>query len=50
VLTESARPPGRSRSGLTADRTEIDADGEDVADAEVEVLDKEGRAVPTAGN
>jgi beta-galactosidase len=35
---------------LTADRTEIDADGEDVAILKVEALDKEGRAVPTAGN
>jgi beta-galactosidase len=35
---------------LTADRTEIDADGEDVAILKVEVLDKEGRAVPTAMN
>jgi beta-galactosidase len=35
---------------LTADRTEIDADGEDVAVLKVEALDKEGRAVPTAGN
>jgi beta-galactosidase len=35
---------------LTADRTEIDANGEDVAVLKVEVLDKEGRQVPTAGN
>jgi beta-galactosidase len=35
---------------LTADRTEINADGEDVAVLTVEVLDKEGRAIPTAGN
>ncbi|WP_420239224.1 beta-galactosidase GalA [Telmatobacter bradus] len=35
---------------LTADRTEINADGEDVALLKVEVLDKEGRAVPTADN
>ena len=35
---------------LTADRTEIDADGEDVAILTVEALDKEGRPVPTAGN
>ncbi|HTW60997.1 MAG TPA: DUF4982 domain-containing protein, partial [Terracidiphilus sp.] len=33
---------------LTADRTEIDADGEDVAMVKVEALDKDGRAVPTA--
>jgi len=35
---------------LTADRTEIDADGEDLAILKVEALDKEGRAVPTANN
>jgi len=35
---------------LTADRTEIDADGEDVAILKVEALDKEGRPVPTASN
>ena len=35
---------------LTADRTEINADGDDVAVLKVEVLDKEGRALPTAGN
>jgi beta-galactosidase len=33
---------------LTADRTEIDAGGEDLAILKVEALDKEGRAVPTA--
>jgi len=35
---------------LIADRTEINADGEDVAVIKVEALDKEGRAVPTANN
>jgi len=35
---------------LTSDRMEINADGEDVAILKVEALDKEGRAVPTAGN
>ena len=35
---------------LTADRMEIDADGEDLVILKVEALDKEGRAVPTAGN
>ena len=35
---------------LTTDRTDINADGEDVAVLKVEVLDKEGRALPTAGN
>jgi beta-galactosidase len=35
---------------LTADRSEISADGEDVAVLLVEVLDNEGRAIPTAHN
>ncbi len=35
---------------LTADRNEIDANGEDLAILKVEALDKEGRAVPTANN
>jgi beta-galactosidase len=35
---------------LTADQTEISADGKDVAVLRVEVLDKEGRAVPTVDN
>lgn len=35
---------------LTADRTELSADGEDVSVLKVEVLDKEGRAIPTAHN
>ncbi|HXW91695.1 MAG TPA: beta-galactosidase GalA [Terriglobales bacterium] len=35
---------------LTADRSEINADGEDVALISVEVLDKQGRAIPTADN
>jgi beta-galactosidase len=35
---------------LTADRTAINADGEDVAVLTVEALDKEGRPVPTADN
>ncbi len=35
---------------LTADRTEISADGEDVSVLRVEVLDKEGRMIPTAHN
>ncbi len=45
---ETTGPPASIR--LTADRTEISADGEDVAVLRVEVLDKEGRAVPTADN
>ena len=35
---------------LTADRTEINADGEDIAILKVEALDSQGRSVPTAGN
>ena len=35
---------------LTADREQIDADGEDVAVLKVEALDQQGRAVPTANN
>ncbi len=33
---------------VTTDRSEINADGEDVAVLKVEVLDKEGRTIPTA--
>jgi beta-galactosidase len=51
VLTEKRETTGPAVAiRLTADRTEIDADGEDVAALKVEALDKEGRAVPTAGN
>jgi beta-galactosidase len=51
VLTEKRETTGPAVAiRLTADRTEIDADGEDVAIVKVEALDKEGRAVPTAGN
>jgi beta-galactosidase len=35
---------------LTADRNEINADGEDIAVLRVEVLDQAGRAIPTADN
>jgi beta-galactosidase len=35
---------------LTADRTEINADGEDISVLKVEALDLEGRPVPTADN
>jgi beta-galactosidase len=51
VLTEkreTASPAVAIR--LTADRTAIDADGEDVAILKVEALDKDGRPVPTAQN
>ncbi len=51
VLTEKRETTGGPETiRLTADRTEINADGEDVAVLKVEVLDKEGRAIPTAAN
>ncbi len=51
VLTEKRETTGDPVAiRLTADRTEINADGEDVALVRVEVLDKEGRAIPTAHN
>lgn len=51
VLTEKRETTGEPVSiRLTADRTEISADGEDVAVLKVEALDKEGRLVPTASN
>jgi beta-galactosidase len=51
VLVEKRETTGPGASiRLTADRTEIDADGQDVAILTVEVLDKDGRAIPTAGN
>ena len=49
VLTEKRETTGPATAlRLTAERTEIDADGEDVAVVKVEALDSEGRAVPTA--
>jgi beta-galactosidase len=51
VLTEKRETTGKPESiALTADRTEIDANGEDIAVVRVEVRDKEGRHVPTADN
>jgi beta-galactosidase len=51
ALTEKRETTGPAVAiRLTADRTEINADGEDLAILKVEVLDKEGRAVPTANN
>ena len=51
VLTEKRETTGEAEAiQLTSDRTEINADGEDVAVVKVEVLDKEGRAIPTAAN
>jgi len=49
VLAEKRETTGEPESiRLTPDRTEIHADGEDVTIVRVEVLDKEGRAIPTA--
>jgi len=51
VLVEKRRlPASQSPIRLTPDRTEMNADGEDVTIVRVEVLDKEGRAIPTAAN
>jgi beta-galactosidase len=51
VLTEKRETTGKPESiRLTADRTEIDANGEDIAVLTVKVHDEEGRALPTAGN
>jgi len=51
LLTEKRETTGPTAAiRLTADRKEIDADGEDVAILKVEALDKEGRPVPTASN
>jgi beta-galactosidase len=51
VLTEKRETTGPAVAiRLTADRTEINADGEDIAILKVEALDKDGRPVPTAQN
>src|SRR5205823_3110685 len=52
VLTEKRETTDELAVGirLTPDRTEINADGEDVSVVTVEVLDKDGRAIPTAHN
>jgi len=51
VLTDKRETTGKPESiKLTADRTTINADGEDVAVVRVEVLDAQGRHVPTADN
>jgi len=51
VLVEKRETTGEPVAiRLTADRSEISADGEDVAVLRAEVLDKEGRAIPTADN
>jgi beta-galactosidase len=49
LLTEKRETTGAPESiRLTADRAEINADGEDVAILKAEVLDSQGRAIPTA--
>jgi beta-galactosidase len=49
VLTEKRETTGDPETiRLTPDRTEINADGEDICVLRVEVLDKAGRPVPTA--
>ncbi len=51
VLTEKHETTGDPVAiRVTPDRTEINADGNDVSVLTVEVLDKEGRAIPTAAN
>jgi beta-galactosidase len=51
VLTARRETTGKGETiVLTADRTEIDANGEDVAVVRVEVHDRDGRHVPTADN
>ena len=51
VLIEKHETTGQAASiRLTPDRTEIDADGEDIAILRVEVLDQQGRPIPTASN
>ena len=51
VLTEKRETTGAPVAiRLTADRSEINADGEDVAILKVEAVDKDGRPVPTASN
>ena len=51
MLTEKRETTGDPKSiKLTADRTEINADGEDVSVVRVEVLDEQGRSIPTADN
>ena len=51
VVTEKRETTGDPVAlRLTADRTEINADGEDLAILRVEGLDQDGRPVPTANN
>jgi beta-galactosidase len=51
LLTEKRETTGEAASlRLTADRTELDADGQDIAVLRVEALDKAGLPVPVADN
>jgi beta-galactosidase len=51
VLTEKRETTGEPVSiKLSADRSEINADGEDISVLRIEALDKQGRPVPTANN
>jgi beta-galactosidase len=51
VLTEKRETTGEPKSiRLSADRTEIDANGEDIAILRVELMDEAGRPIPTADN
>ncbi len=51
VLTEKRETTGPATAiRLTADRSEVNADGEDIAILTVEALDSQGRLVPTANN
>ena len=51
VLTEKRETTGEPASvRLSADRTEINADGQDISMVKVEVLDGQGRLVPIADN
>jgi beta-galactosidase len=51
LMTAKRETTGEPKSiGLNADRTEIDADGEDLAILMVKVLDEAGRTIPTADN
>jgi beta-galactosidase len=51
VLTEKHETTGAAVAiRLTADRTEVNADGEDVSLLKVEAVDREGRPVPTANH
>ncbi|PYV52848.1 MAG: beta-galactosidase, partial [Acidobacteria bacterium] len=51
VLTEKRETTDKPESiKLSADRTTIDADGQDIAIVRIEILDKDGRHVPTADN